>query len=478
LPQTVFDIYERIILNIAPEAEGLNSNNRQFARTALSLICSGTSEIPDAGVLVEASRFNVPKGVAHHFTVEQLTKILGCLIKVNRLKRRHGSIFGRENDNRHMLWRISPAHYTVKEFLFAESTAKGPVRDFALTLEGTLSLELRVVFNGLQQFPVKRPTGQRFPTPYEEYCLIMSDKALRENRALIESETEICKAVLPCLESESPHHTALCNKKTREVFSNWACLASFENGNAPAYQTTSALINLILLKWPKLMKLFLSQLDRKSKDKIWTDQFTMFEKPTQANEKRAHTVLQLCVLHRRKDLLEILIEAGANFTNEPSIVLLALKHPYGTTEPGDNDDGTLTHELLTLLLDRGANPQPEGFLFTPLQSAVLHLEERWVTSLLYENINPNLIGLENGEHPHYEQAKARSWHSQHPLQICREAMPSWHTDVNDEDESEQIEKSRAQIMCMLKDFGAVEPVVDLISDDSEDSDSDTDVVMR
>lgn len=456
LPGTVFETYERIILNATTQAD-----NRTFARTALSLICSDSAEIPDADVLVEASRFCVPHGTLHCFTIERLTEILGCLIKATTLKKKPASHWKHDDESGKVLKRISLAHYTVKEYLFAKSTAQGPASDFALTTESALTLELQVVFNGLQHYSNPRLPGQRQPTRYEEYSLRMSEKALRSHRGLIAREDSVREAVFHCLRWSSPHYLAFANtnKPIREAFPIWLRLYVFSEESHPGHVETSVLVHLILLQWPELLKLYLGTVSQDRREEIWTDQFYMSSEKT----GRPRTVLQLCVLHRRIDLLRILIDHGANFNNEPEIVLLAMKHPYG--EGNDNDDGTTTGQLLQLLLERGADPQPGGFRFTPLQMAVYYLEERWVHSLLSEDPDPNVVGVVDGENPYPDCPMENAWHRHHPLKICREAMPPWNNDHPDE-MADQIEKSRRHITSMLVDYGAVEmEVIESLSDD-------------
>lgn len=123
LPKTVFDTYERLIAHNIPDADGHNQNNRTFARTALALICSNTAAIPSADVLVEASLFNVQRGLSHAYNVHRLEKILGCLIKVTRLNRRPQSHFKRDDEGA-VRFRVAPAHYTVKEYLSVNESGK------------------------------------------------------------------------------------------------------------------------------------------------------------------------------------------------------------------------------------------------------------------------------------------------------------------------------------------------------------------
>lgn len=474
LPPTVFDTYERLIVDCIPYAEGHNENNRTFARTALALICSNSAVIPSADVLVEASLFNVPRGLAHNFDVHRLEKILGCLIKVTRLNRKPTSVFRRDDDAA-ARFRVAPAHYTVKEYLFSKNIHKGPARDFALSNSSTQVLELQVVFNGLLSFGANRPRGQRDPTPYEEYCLRMTDKALRVRRSLIAKEKTIWDPVLLCLRPEALHHGALRNQEIRLEFPRWTKLNAVfrvdKGAVLPGRQETGILVSLLVLKWPELAGIYLRQLAPEDRAAIWTDRFTPVIAETGAgrggggrgnNQAAARavgttTILQLCVTLRRLEFLEQLIEAGADFAHENEIIYAALRDPYapaGDTTSSSQEDGVTTGQLLKMVLQRGADPNPKGFLYTPLQAAACYLEERWIQSLLIEHADPNAVGDPEGAHPY--NGNEKDWFQHHPLRICREADPDWQEDDEFEKE-EQINRARLRVENLLVQYGAREP---------------------
>ncbi|RYO96745.1 hypothetical protein DL763_003021 [Monosporascus cannonballus] len=464
LPDTVFDTYERLIVERIPHADGRNKHNRTFARTALALICSNSAEIPSADVLVEASLFNVPRGLAHAFDIQRLERILGCLIQVTKLSRRPASVFTRDDDANNRV-RVAPAHYTVKEYLFARNTAKGLAKDFALTNVKTQILELEVVFNGLLQFGNNRPRGQNQPTRYEEYCLRMTEKALESRRALIVTEQSIWETVFPCLKPTSLHLDALRNAATRQAFPKWAKLNALfrtEKGAVlPSRQETSILVSLLTLNWPELAAVYLKQIAPDDRAALWTDTFIMSPEAggrnAAANPTRDQTtMLRLCVARRRIDFLEHFLEAGADFTREPRALFDALREPY---EPVDVDAGGTTGQLLKMVLQRGADPNPPEYRYTPLQEAVRHLEERWVQSLLFEHADPNAVGDPEGEHP-YGVEEEEEWYDQHPLEICRSTRPPWQDKPDkkhDFDIEDQVEHARVRVEALLFQFGATEP---------------------
>ena len=91
---------EKIIIDgiYVLDAGDKSRHNREFARIALALICSDTSEIPDAGVLVEAARLHVPQWIAQDYNFKKLERLLGCLAKVSHLKRKTPSLYKRDDE--------------------------------------------------------------------------------------------------------------------------------------------------------------------------------------------------------------------------------------------------------------------------------------------------------------------------------------------------------------------------------------------
>ncbi|RYP37253.1 hypothetical protein DL768_010891 [Monosporascus sp. mg162] len=139
-----------------------------------------------------------------------------------------------------------------------------------------------------------------------------------------------------------------------------------------------------------------------------------------------------------------------------SLHLDALREPYA---PVDTDAGGTTGQLLKMVLQRGADPNPPGYRYTPLQEAVRHFEERWVQSLLLEHADPNTVGDPEGEHP-YGVEEEEDWYDHHPLEICRSTRPPWQykpDKKHDFDIDNQVEHARLRVEALLFQFGATEP---------------------
>ncbi|KAL7626918.1 hypothetical protein AAE478_003692 [Parahypoxylon ruwenzoriense] len=467
LPDTLFDTYARILGSIKPEV-------REFARTALALICSNTSNVKSADVLLQASLHNVRHGVTHTYTVRVLGEILGCLIKITDLKRKPYSIYQRDDEE--PLQKVSVAHYTVKEFLFEKSKQNDgprPAGDFALSDTGTRALEMQVVFNGLQKWGTNRPMNSKNPTRYEEHCLKMSDWALkRGRRSAIVGNQQIWESVVPCLSPRRLYIRILRTARLRAEFPEWGKLfaidelppdvqAQSKRQREPRIQT-GILASLILLSWPEfadkyLKSAFFTVLSARAKQAVWSDRFTVDLTADQPQRSASTvekgtpvTLLRLCVLWKCLDFLELFVQAGASFDHEPDIIYLALQNPYDNRFV--DGDGTVTGQLLKILLENGADPHPPGYKYTPLQYAVYHLEDGWVQSLLLEGRDPNSVGDPKGKHPHGSTA-VKPWHNQHPLEICREA--TWRN-TDGKGWEEQIEKSRKQVAKLLIQYGARE----------------------
>ncbi|KAK8058937.1 hypothetical protein PG994_009385 [Apiospora phragmitis] len=169
MPDTIFDMYKGLVTKWVP---GANAPNH-VARNSLALICSSTSEIPCAEVLVEAARLDVSSNTSLiKFTLKNLLGLLGCLIETTKLKRKPDTVFLRTEVD--VTFRqVLPAHYTVKEFVYDKLTAADPrVKYFAQTKESNMILELQIVWAGLTHWGQNRPANnQKAPTRFEEYCL-------------------------------------------------------------------------------------------------------------------------------------------------------------------------------------------------------------------------------------------------------------------------------------------------------------------
>lgn len=467
IPPDIFGTYEHMITRLLPDGPGQNEYNRKFARTALALICSPTSEIPCAKVLVEASRFHVPHGSVHDFTLGHLEKILGCLITVTRLNRGPESVYNRPVEGTDAKQNVSVAHYTVKEYLFDKSTALGKVKDFALSTEAIQNLELQVIFNGLRQFGSYRNPRARLPTLYEEYCLKMTDKALKERRDLILRNKTVWKAVFECLRWDSTHHlpesNAFPNMRLRGEFSNWTKTSPFDSENEPKVPETSVLVSLVLLQWPELAKVYLADLPETTKREVWKNKFQL-AKTFRVEGTNPSTLIQLCVTRRDIAFLQVLIDSKADFSGESDLVMDLFYHAYGHKSLGDQDGGAKTSKMLKMLLERGVSPEAPGYIFTPLQFAVHNLENRWVRDLLFEGADPNATGNPRGVHPFGGEDDIQG--NLKPLQICREACPEWLQPERNERDGNRpkevdpmIDHARRTVEESLVQYGANDTVV-------------------
>ena len=465
MPETIFDMYGGITRKWVPGGVAPN----HVARNALALICSPTSEIPCAEVLVEAARMDVSTNTSLiRFSLKTLRELLGCLIKVTTLKRKPESVFSR-NEEGVIFKQVLPAHYTVTEFFYDKSTAQDPLlRYFSQTRKSNRILELQIAWTGLTRFGQNRPANNaKIPTRFEEYCLMVTDKSLRRYRATITEEKSIYEIVFSCLKYGSPHSSHML--RPRKAFPTWFLVAApgtYEKDDIPVNENTTILVSLMILDWPEMAKKFLSTFALKDRAVIWKDMFTFdfkHQKDIAKNSKLVFrpqtTILKACVALRRTGFLQALVDCGADFLGEPDIIYYALERHWGNDSTAF-DDSTTTDVLLKILLDAGADPCPKGYVFTLLQFIVNKLEEPWVHTVVhrlqYRNGNINMVGTPDSKHPYLEEDDDYddlNWFVMHPLKICRTTSPDWGSGPGHEDE---VEQSRTQIDLLLRQFGAFE----------------------
>ncbi|CAN8100641.1 unnamed protein product [Discula destructiva] len=416
MPATVYDTYEKILVEGVEPDDDSAKYNMEFTRTALALMCSETSKIPDAGVLVEAARTDLPQRVGRFYDCTRLKELLGCLVKESSLPKPQRVFHPRGQEDADATLRLSVAHYTVKEFLYSVKAAQGQARYFALSDHITQKLELRIVFEGLQLFNPETRSGQN-PSRFHEYCLVATEQALAQRPALVGTDKELWEAVFPCLAHNSPHLKTLSQNKqlVKANFPVWNSLSPFADDEPPSQPETSVLVNLLLLDWPELARIYLETLTDQVKPKVWKDKFKL--KSQTETMLPQSTLAQMCVSRRRLDFLKIFTANGARFRRSPDILFRALNEPYGKHDPSG---GHTTELLLKELLDRGANPNPAGFSVTPLQVATHYHERPWVHLLLWNQANAQGVGeADGGLDPFASNGiKSPPWYLHTPLKIC------------------------------------------------------------
>lgn len=379
-----------------------------------------------------------------------LKNLLGCLVTEERLKKtERNSKFGKDRgETVHPgdSVRLVLAHYTVREFLFNKSTALSEAQYFALSRESIQQLELKIVFYGLQQCLPER----RFPTRYEEYCLDMTERAINKRTPVIAKDKDIWQALILCLGPDDPHQQlAGRTAKVRTFFPTWNKLSLSNVYGSPAsppeHRSTCIVVSTMLLDWSKLANAYLKTLNDRQRDEIWLDRFEL-SKQLAKDLGSATSVLEMCVSGRRLDFMEVFIDNGATFEDAGDIVMRIFDDPYADGD--QNDDGTATGRLLTMMLERGAELNAKGHKWTALQIATRSLEPIWVDKLLYHGANPNDVGDPQGKgapDPNDDEDVSGvgddlAWYRKTPLRICREAKPSW---------DENLEWSRNRVEQLL-----------------------------
>ncbi|KAK8065801.1 hypothetical protein PG997_012548 [Apiospora hydei] len=465
-PEDLFGTYERILAQIKGE-------DREFARTALALLCNPRTPIPSAEILVEASLYKIELGKIGKYNVELLRKVCSCLVTVaKRRQTRQAPKFYYPEEQEH---RAALAHYTVKEYLFSKHAAEGVASFFALSQEFLRIVDLMVFFRGLQRFGIrKQATEPRRKTqvhPYDEHALVVTEHALSYRRLELLDSAELLELVLSSLKPSSQHFAYLKQQggiriTMRNNFPQWDKLL-FGIDMRPLGQNpdqVGLLLNLVLLGWPEMAKKYLegfefSSLGGKKKEAIWTEPFRI--------QNEAYETLPAHVVRTRdRAFLHLFTTHGAFFDFESEVLFSILQSLYVL---GDDSDETLS--LLKEVLKHGADPNPrptryrrqspeseerplpKHFAFTPLQVAVACLESEWVEILLEAGADPYDCGIKGGYVPRAFDSFVRENEDgagesllrrglKKPMDICETTTPPWSSG---DDSDKVLNTARRQV---------------------------------
>lgn len=471
-PEDLFGTYERILTQIKGE-------DREFARTALALLCNPRTQIPSAEILVEASLYKIEFGKIGKYDVDLLKNVCSCLVTVTRRKHKR-------HTNRVFQWaeeldhKAALAHYTVKEYLFSRHAAEGAASCYALSQEFLRIVDLMVFFRGLKRFGIRAQAGeQRGKTrvhPYDEFALIVTENALSRRRSELMDNEELLELVLSSLKPSSQHFAYLKQQNgiklaMRNNFPLWVkLLFGIEvRPLGPSADQVGVLLNLVLLSWPEMAKKYLESQEiaglGRRKDAIWIEPFRL------QNETR-ETLLAYVVRTRDRAFLDLFLKHGAFFEYESEILFSPLHNLY---VHGDDSPGTL--DLLREVLrhgaeanpkpsrNRGQNSEPEGspppeyFSFTPLQVAVACLEPDWVEILLEAGADAYGCGVKGGLVPKVFESfimsnvdgggdKLLKDGTKTPLDICELTIPPWSTG----NDKVQVNTARRQVRQALESW--------------------------
>ncbi|KAK8113210.1 hypothetical protein PG984_013736 [Apiospora sp. TS-2023a] len=444
LPPRSFGTYERILTQIKGE-------DREFARTALALLCNPGTHIPSAEILVEASLYKIEFGKIGNYDVGLLKNVCSCLVTVTRRKYKRQT-------NRVFLWteeldhKATLAHYTVKEYLFSRHAAEGTASCYALSQEFLGIVDLMVFFRGLKRFGIRAQAGeQRGKTrvhPYDEFSLIVTENALSRRRSQLMDNDELLELVLSSLKPSSQHFTHLkqlngIKTAMRNNFPLWEKLLFGIEVRAigPCSIQAGVLLNLMLLGWPEMANKYLESSEivnlGRGKDAIWTETFRV------QNEAR-ETLLGYVVRTRDRAFLDLFLKHGAFFEYESEVLFSLLHNLY---VHGDDSAGTL--DLVREVLRHGAEPNPK-----PSRSrvAVACLESDWVEILLEAGADPYGCGMKGGLVPKAFEGFVRDNvdgggtkmlkdGTMKPLELCGLTKPPWSTG----NDKPQVNTARRQV---------------------------------
>ncbi|KAH6842231.1 hypothetical protein B0I37DRAFT_194123 [Chaetomium sp. MPI-CAGE-AT-0009] len=219
LPETLDETYERIILAIPREY-------RSFARTALAILAA-QSELGErtmtAEVLLAMVLRTLNISADHFYDIYDIREFCGCLVTF--LPTRVTSYdpnskpmhFSGVSDD---ATQVVMAHYTVKEFLYAERTAhkfENHVSSFALQEDTVIRRWADLV---MEVAVSARLSDRRISdNSMEDYCVNTGHYVVKLWEAAILNNDKVVSDSLDFLNPAAPHHSRLPDKSILEI--NW-----------------------------------------------------------------------------------------------------------------------------------------------------------------------------------------------------------------------------------------------------------------
>jgi hypothetical protein len=390
LPETLEDIYERILLGIHPR-------HRRIAQKVLALLAyhshhladdDGAASLAEAAIVdVEQLKFDPNDRLLSH---GDLFEICSCLITKSE---KTG---------------VKLAHYTVKEFLVSERIKNSPATEFQTSEDTANGLICKTMLIYLLENRCDCVPQAADYLSSSDANKILFDHCVREGFPFMHDTTNwswysrntknaadrriIDGLVLRLFDPKGLHYNHwlewedIKTSENGDYFPRWGTRVGFEANIALAYavyfEQPRTTMELILSQYPDLPNSSVRlELEQKNVNIL--------------HENWLHgTPLEMAIIHRHENLIELLLEKGADpnsfsDTFHPSPLCTALDNDCN--ENGSKRKGTCDGSV-RLLIAAGADPNPRRTVQTPLQLAAQWASYHVVEFLLDNGADVNAVG--------------------------------------------------------------------------------------
>jgi hypothetical protein len=382
LPKTLDETYERIFENIHEE-------DYPFVQAAFALICGSEEtqsmyKLPAEHLLKlvgETSDSSIANDEDHPFTLSSLRDACGCLLTL--------SVEGN-------IKILELAHYTVKEYLYSDRIARGPVYRHALSDSiARCKLATRTLTVACQANKWDMEYHRGFLSHFGPFCVITSTNLLPYCEMDAIDNIELQQLYFQFLNPSRPTSYMLAWE------SNFS-LAPIHNHSIKL--NAAIFINLIFTRLLSLAREFLKTRDvedilfnpsrRSNKDESseLSSNIYVFGDTIIDIVSSLKGAYDYKYRNRTIDYVADVVEIAIEFYH-PTIALMMHLAAHRPSDIGrwDHDEQHVGH-----FLEKGADPNALGYRNTPLQITVWRLDYYSSFELLKAGANVNGIGDPNG----------------------------------------------------------------------------------
>ncbi|KAH6617611.1 hypothetical protein F5144DRAFT_586944 [Chaetomium tenue] len=457
LPETLDETYERIILAIPREY-------RDFARTALAMLAA-QSELGDrimtAEVLLAMVLRSMNVGADHFYDIYDIREFCGCLVTFVP-----GSSKTYQPDCERNYYRtgsesvtnVVMAHYTVKEFLYADRTAQKSethISSFALQERAVI----RRWANLVMEAAVSAQPSDRLVSDnsMEDYCVATGRKVLTVWEDAIIYDSKVVDHCLEFLNPAASHHSRRSTDSILQV--EWR--------SPPANPRLAALVECCA---QRLWLLAAAALEDLNTQQIIETSFTIGIDKGLAFQKRSHPtrpkIIGISVLllfanaALARDLYRQLIRQADDNPRQEVAKLLSTTVGWESlllAATVEHNHASPAGSHLEWVILQGPELDAAPCRLTPLQAAVQLRDYEAVKLMLDSGADANAVGVAHG----YSLSGSgldESLAYDSPLRILKTARCTFRTEVAQRvgRESRRGDTTKGKLERLLRDAGARE----------------------